>query len=170
MLQGPLSHRIFTGKKNIGLCTCFATGCGLPFPSLVLSCYNVGVFFLSPSSSSSSPSFLFPFSLPTADICTPTMFALQKRKFRCLLYLPLYLGDIFPKWQQSRTLSKANCLWMPSFLGCVPRVKFKMTLPGWRSGSMATTEAPETPSSCENWQTTEPSGFYVSSGNLWFVS
>lgn len=135
------------------------------------SCY--ALFFLSPSSSSTSygsPSFLFPLSPPTADICTSTMFALQKRKFWCLLYLPLYLGDIFPKWQQSRTLMKANCLWMPSFLGCVPRVKFKLTLPGWRSGSTATTETPETPSSCENWQTTERSGFYVSTGNLWFVS
>ena len=137
------------------------------------SCSCYALFFLCLSSSLTccgSNSFLFPLSPPTADICSSTMFASQKRKFRCLLYLSLYLGDIFPKWQQSRTLTKANCLWMPSFLGCVPRVKFKMTLPGWRSGSMATTEAPETPSSCEKWQTTEHSGFYVSSGNLWFVS
>lgn len=135
------------------------------------SCY--ALFFLSPSSSSTSygsPSFLFPLSPATADIDTSTTFALHKRKFWCLLYLPLYLGYIFPKWQQSRTLTKANCFWMSSFLGCVPIVKFKMTLPGWRSGSMATTEAPETPSSCENWQTTECSGFYVSRGNFWFVS
>lgn len=177
VLQGPLSCRIYTGKKNIGLWDILYVLCYwwcYPFPIWGLLPAML-LFSLSPSSSCtsySSPSSLFPLSPPTADICRSTVFAFQKKKkeFHSILHLPFYLGDIFPKRQQKRTLTKANCLWMPSFLGCVPRVKFKMTLPGWRSGSMATTEAPETPSSCENWQTTELSGFYTSSRNLGFLS
>lgn len=69
------------------------------------------------------PIFLLHFPLlnsySTAHVCTSTASALQtnkrkKKMFQCLLYLPLYLGDIFPKWQESRTLTKVNCPWMCS--------------------------------------------------------
>lgn len=85
VLQGPLSCRIFTGKKNIHLqdtlymlCYwwCYPFPIYSPLPAMLL-------FSLSPSSSCtsySSPSFLFPLSPPTADICTSTVFALQKHR------------------------------------------------------------------------------------------
>lgn len=56
-------------------CTCFAAGGGVFFPSLVL--ILLGSFFLCPHH---LPPSLFPRSPPTADIWTPTMFALQEKE------------------------------------------------------------------------------------------
>lgn len=159
--------KIFTGKKNIGLwgilyllCywCCYYFPISVPLPA-------VPFIFLSPSSFSTSH-YLF---LPLLPMFAHLLHLLykqinEKKMFQCLLYLPLYLGDIFPSDRKAELWQK----WIT--LGCAPRIKFEMTLPGWRSGSMATTKAPETPCSCESWQTTAHLFFYVSNGNLWFVS
>lgn len=150
MLQGTLGNKIFTGKKNIGLwgilyllCywCCYSFPISVPLPA-------VPFIFLSPSSFSTSYCLFLP--LPMFAHLLHLLYKKEKKKD---VSVPSVSSCLF-RWHFPQVTGKQNSeKWIA--LGCAPRVKFEMTLPGWRSGSMATTEAPETPCSCESWQTTE---------------
>lgn len=131
MLQGPLVHRIFTAKKNIGLwgilyLFCYWWCCPFPISSPLPSMlfFHIPIIFLHFPQAPFPLFILFPLSPPTADIYTST-FCLKKKK---KVLVPSVFSSLFrlhfPQMTRKQN-SDTSKLPLPSFLVYVPRVNLK---------------------------------------------